>query len=388
MVCLPIQGSGRVVAVLVILAAWQSVASAQPAGGGPGGGQDPAQMFRQLDTNKDGELSMDDATDQNRGFLRTVFEFAGKGDSDTISREEFNETVDKFRRQQGNGGGSRGNGGGQPGNGGRPPRPNGDRPPMPPPPPPGGQVGPGNRQITRDDLRRLVENFDEYDANGNGTLDLGEMAAALELGGSGGPGGRPPADGGNAGRAPAGRNMGNSGRNSANPGRSFGNSGNRSNSGSGGSGGSGGGGSTKSSPRNSSSGNSGSSSRSGRAGGGGNSLAGTWRGWVVDGRGENPNAGHMEMELRIEGNRMVARELGANRPQDGMGEGTYVVTGSGNSGELDATGTTGQYDGNEYLGIYEIDGDTLRWCVGNRGRPRPRDFETGRGNYLMILRKQ
>jgi hypothetical protein len=36
-------------------------------------------------------------------------------------------------------------------------------------------------------------------------------------------------------------------------------------------------------------------------------LAGTWRGWVVDGRGENPDGGHMQMELRVEHTTSAAR---------------------------------------------------------------------------------
>ena len=101
-----------------------------------------------------------------------------------------------------------------------------------------------------------------------------------------------------------------------------------------------------------------------------NRLAGTWRGWVVDGRGENPNAGHMEMELRVEGNRMFGREVGSNRAPEGLGDGTFVVTGTGNSGILDAVQTAGQHAGREYPGIFEIDGDTLKWCVNNRNGSR------------------
>lgn len=123
-------------------------------------------------------------------------------------------------------------------------------------------------------------------------------------------------------------------------------------------------------------------------GAGANRITGLWRGWVVDGRGENPNAGHMQMELRIENNRMTAREIG-NRGGggEGLGDGNFVVSAEGNSGNLDATGTSGRYDGVEYLGIFEVEGDTLKWCVGNRGKPRPGDYSTGRGNYYMILRR-
>lgn len=141
-------------------------------------------------------------------------------------------------------------------------------------------------------------------------------------------------------------------------------------------------------------------------------LGGVWRGWVVDGRGENPNSGHMELELRIESNRIVGRELGTNRGPAGrqtpgfgggvaggstagvagaLGDGTFVIANDEShleSGTLDATATGGQHVGREYPGIFRLDGTTLHWCVNNRNGERPTNYETGRGNYYMILRKQ
>lgn len=119
-----------------------------------------------------------------------------------------------------------------------------------------------------------------------------------------------------------------------------------------------------------------------------NRLSGTWRGWVVEGRGENPNSGQMQMELRVEGNRIVGREVGTNRAPQGLGDGTFVIAGDGNSGTLDAVSTSGQHSGRSYAGIFQLDGDTLRWCVNNRNGERPAEFETGRGNYFMVLHKQ
>lgn len=117
-------------------------------------------------------------------------------------------------------------------------------------------------------------------------------------------------------------------------------------------------------------------------------LAGAWRGWVVDGRGENPDSGHMQMELRVEGNRMFGREIGTQRAPQGLGDGEFTIAGSGDSGTLDAVATTGQHAGREYPGIFRLEGDTLRWCVNNRNGSRPSEYETGRGNYYLILRRQ
>jgi uncharacterized protein (TIGR03067 family) len=95
----------------------------------------------------------------------------------------------------------------------------------------------------------------------------------------------------------------------------------------------------------------------------------------------------MEIELTIDGNRIDARELGTNRAPEGLGSGTFTL-GGGGPGTLDAVQTAGQQSGRTYLGVYELSGETLRWCVTNRNRQRPRTMETGRGNYLMILRRQ
>jgi uncharacterized protein (TIGR03067 family) len=116
-------------------------------------------------------------------------------------------------------------------------------------------------------------------------------------------------------------------------------------------------------------------------------LASVWRGWIVDGRGENPNAGHMEIELTIVGNRITARELGTQRAPGGLGAGTFVMAGNGVSGNLDATATEGPNQGKNYPGVFAIEGDILRWCVSNRGSERPETMATDRGNFLMVLRR-
>ena len=91
-----------------------------------------------------------------------------------------------------------------------------------------------------------------------------------------------------------------------------------------------------------------------------------------------------------ESDRLVGCELGTNRARgEGLGEGTFVVTAEGNSGPLDATGIGGPTAGREHRGIFELEGDTLKWCVNNfRGRTRPQAFETVGSNYFMILPKQ
>lgn len=289
-----------------------SVASAQSRENPPRGPQrqppDAATMFRRLDVDGDGKLTMGEARENERRLFERIFDMAGKPADGSLNPDEFRKVFEQVQR------------GGRPpaGPGGRPPERNG---------PPNREGGPERRPGSR--------------AEGNRPGDLRPDSS------------RPERDRPNAGRAEDGPATGSrptAPRDEAKPAEERG-----------------------------------ATSRTG----GGNRLEGTWRGWVVDGRGERPNAGHLQMELRIEGNRMTARELGqrGGGGNAGLGDGTFQFTGSGTSGHLDATGTSGRHDGVEYLGIFEIDGDTLKWCVGNRGRPRPQEYSTGRQNYYMLLRR-
>ena len=57
--------------------------------------------------------------------------------------------------------------------------------------------------------------------------------------------------------------------------------------------------------------------------------------------------------------------------------------------EMDATGIVlpARKD-KTYLGIYELDGDTLKWCVDNRRMEHPTEFRSNGGNFMMILKRK
>ncbi|MGA2066432.1 MAG: hypothetical protein ABSG86_15765 [Thermoguttaceae bacterium] len=117
----------------------------------------------------------------------------------------------------------------------------------------------------------------------------------------------------------------------------------------------------------------------------GPNLDGVWRGFVVYGKGQEPNRGTVHLELTIRGNHIRAERL---EPQQGsLGQGVYKFT-SGRPHVLDATqqGTRGKPK--TYLGICAFAPDTIKWCVATPGNPRPTGFETRGQQFLLILKRQ
>lgn len=115
------------------------------------------------------------------------------------------------------------------------------------------------------------------------------------------------------------------------------------------------------------------------------SLDGTWEGFVVEGKGERPNAGPLNLRLTIKGTKMTGYDIRGKRD---LGEGTFQV--NRDRKQLDVTGdVVGAGRNRSYMGIYELDGDTLKWAVSNfqiRNRPAELVSRTP-GQYLMVLKK-
>lgn len=116
-------------------------------------------------------------------------------------------------------------------------------------------------------------------------------------------------------------------------------------------------------------------------------LEGKWSGWVVEGRGENPIQRRWRVELTIEGNKITAIEDG----KKDLGEGTFTLKHTRDGKQMDATRTKGNGSrvGSTNLGIYSLEGNTLRWCVGNPpGKERPTELRSKTGQFLMLLTRE
>jgi uncharacterized protein (TIGR03067 family) len=115
-------------------------------------------------------------------------------------------------------------------------------------------------------------------------------------------------------------------------------------------------------------------------------LEGTWRGWVVEGKGAAADKGPVHLEIVIRGDRITAKRLDDKDSPD-LGEGT-VRLGAGKPPTIDATRTAKPGKGKTYPGIYQLDGDTLRWCTAQPNGERPTELLTKRGQFLMVLKRQ
>lgn len=105
-------------------------------------------------------------------------------------------------------------------------------------------------------------------------------------------------------------------------------------------------------------------------------LVGTWKGQVDEGE-----TGHVLTFT-------MTTITGTKDGRQSLGAGTFKLDLSANPPRMDATRTKGGKRGEKYLGIYSLEGDTLKWCVGLPGGKRPTELATKPGQFLLILKRE
>jgi uncharacterized protein (TIGR03067 family) len=115
-------------------------------------------------------------------------------------------------------------------------------------------------------------------------------------------------------------------------------------------------------------------------------FVGLWKGFVVEGRGENPNRGPVKLELRITEQTIKGLQFSGTNVVD-HGQGEFVLDLAQNPKILDAWKTNERGRKQNFIGIYTLEGDTLKWCVSPR-KTRPTEFRSGDGGFLVIVTKQ
>jgi len=114
-------------------------------------------------------------------------------------------------------------------------------------------------------------------------------------------------------------------------------------------------------------------------------LVGVWKGFTVDGKGENPDRGPVKLELTITEKTIHGIEIKGDERVD-HGEGEYTLDPAADPRQLDGAKAVGRNRKQVYIGIYKLEGDTLKWCVSPQ-KVRPTTFETRKGQFLLILKR-
>jgi uncharacterized protein (TIGR03067 family) len=110
-------------------------------------------------------------------------------------------------------------------------------------------------------------------------------------------------------------------------------------------------------------------------------LRGNWvcTAAVVDGK---PLAEGVVKELRLT---ITSERYETRRAEEVLFDSTYRVDSSKNPRQIEMVATEGDAAGQPALGIYAVDGDTLRMCYVLPGGQRPTSFESKPGSKAFLV---
>jgi uncharacterized protein (TIGR03067 family) len=109
-------------------------------------------------------------------------------------------------------------------------------------------------------------------------------------------------------------------------------------------------------------------------------FQGTWTFESVDAGGKMLPADQLKgLTLTFEGDRHTVK-----KGEDVIQAGTQKLDPSKSPKAIDVTLTEGPNKGAVMLGIYEIDGDTLKVCFDQEGKKRPTEFKSPPGSQTFV----
>lgn len=114
-------------------------------------------------------------------------------------------------------------------------------------------------------------------------------------------------------------------------------------------------------------------------------LVGVWKGFAVEGKGETPDRGPVKLELTFTEKTIHGIEIKQGRRVD-HGTGDFFLDLDASPPHLDGKQVNERGRTRSYVGIYALEGDTLKWCVSPK-KIRPTTFETMKGQFLLILKR-
>jgi len=110
-------------------------------------------------------------------------------------------------------------------------------------------------------------------------------------------------------------------------------------------------------------------------------LAGKWTFASREEGGKATPAEQLKtMMLTLDGDKFTAKD-GDKVVQAG----TYTVDPSQTPKTVNAAVTEGEGKGTTMLGIYELDGDTMKCCFDPEGKKRPTEFKSAEGSKVILM---
>ena len=114
-------------------------------------------------------------------------------------------------------------------------------------------------------------------------------------------------------------------------------------------------------------------------------LRGVWQATAVTVSGQEiPRAEIGLLQLTLTRTRFTT-----SRGEETLFDSSYTADPTTSPMQIEMVGSGGDFEGQAALGIYDLEGETLRICYAMPGFGRPREFASapGSGAFLIVLRR-